>query len=156
MVKRLESDARWAVLTTSKEEAQRRGDRRVGTDHLLLGLLRDRGSVAAEVLGVDLAAARAAADELDRSALTAIGISPGEQRLPAPTAEMRRVPLTSGARTALKLGIEQAREHKARTVQSRHLLAALLGLRHPDPAAQLLVALGVDPDAALARLEAAA
>jgi hypothetical protein len=37
MVIRLRADARKMLLTSATEEASRRGDRRLGTDHLLLG-----------------------------------------------------------------------------------------------------------------------
>ena len=57
MVTRLSPDAR-KVLACAAQEARRRGDRRLGTDHLLLGLLCDPDSSAAAALGVDLAAAR--------------------------------------------------------------------------------------------------
>jgi hypothetical protein len=40
------------AVRVSAEEASRRGDRRIGTDHLLLGLLHDSGSAGA--LGVSL------------------------------------------------------------------------------------------------------
>ena len=60
------------------EEAQRRGDRRVGTDHLLLGVLRDADSAA--LVGVSIDDARETADALDRKALVAIGIDIGDFR----------------------------------------------------------------------------
>ncbi len=41
MITRLSVDARKMVLTSAAEEARRRGDRRLGTDHLLHGLLHD-------------------------------------------------------------------------------------------------------------------
>jgi ATP-dependent Clp protease ATP-binding subunit ClpA len=149
---RLTEDARRALLAHAKEEAQRRGDRRVGTDHLLLGLLHDPRGLAARTLGVDLAAARAAADALDRAALAAIGVDLGEQRLPAPTAAVRRPALSSGARTLLMRSVEEARRTRARRIQPRHLLLAVLSLQRPDPAAELLTALGVDAARTRARL----
>ena len=64
-----------AAVTASADEARRRGDRRIGTDHLLLGLLHDPGS--AEALGVTVEAAREKSDALDRAALAAIGLDLG-------------------------------------------------------------------------------
>jgi hypothetical protein len=55
------------VIDLARAEAERFGHRYVGPEHLLLGLLRDGGSRAAQVLrahGVDLAAARAALERL--------------------------------------------------------------------------------------------
>ena len=62
------------VVTSALEEARLRGDRRIGTEHLLLGLLHDPDSVAARTLGIDLATAQEALDALDRAALAAVGI----------------------------------------------------------------------------------
>ena len=44
----------WAIYLQASEEARRRGDRRTGTDHLLLALLADPS--AEVVLGRDPAA----------------------------------------------------------------------------------------------------
>ena len=48
------------VVLDAAEEARRRGDRRIGSDHLLLALLKDEDSVTARALGVDLPTARGA------------------------------------------------------------------------------------------------
>jgi ATP-dependent Clp protease ATP-binding subunit ClpA len=146
MPKRLSVDARKLVLTSATEEARRRGDRRLGTDHLLLGLLHDGDSQAAQALGVSLAEARAASDALDVTALAAVGIqieTLGE-RPPAPFGR-RLPPLTSGARAVFKRAIDEARPFKSGRIDTTHFLLALLSLQRPDPAAELLGALGVDP-----------
>ena len=72
MITRLSSDARKMVLTSAAQEARRRGDRRLGTDHLLLALLHDADSGVARALGVDLDTARAASDSLDKAASVSI------------------------------------------------------------------------------------
>jgi ATP-dependent Clp protease ATP-binding subunit ClpA len=153
MPKRLSVDARKLVLASAKEEASRRGDRRLGTDHLLLGLLHDEDSRAAHALGVSLADARAASDALDRAALAAVGIqieTLGEGR---PVSFGRRFPpLTSGARAVFKRAIDEARPSRSGRIDTTHFLLALLSLRRPDPAAELLGALGVDPAAVHKRL----
>jgi ATP-dependent Clp protease ATP-binding subunit ClpA len=153
MPKRLSVDARKLVLTSATEEALRRGDRRLGTDHLLLGLLHDEDCQAAKALGVSLGNARAASDALDRAALAAVGIrvealgagpsAPFGRRLP---------PLTSGARAVFKRAIDEARPFKSGRIDTTHFLLALLSLQRPDPAAELLGALGVDPAAVRRRL----
>lgn len=46
----------WHVVRQAREEAQRLGDEHIGTDHLLLAMLRDADGAAAYVLsdyGVD-------------------------------------------------------------------------------------------------------
>ena len=153
MPKRLSVDARKLVLTSATEEARRRGDRRLGTDHLLLGLLHDGDSQAAKALGVSLADARAASDTLDQAALAAVGIqieTLGEGP-PAPFGR-RLPPLTSGARAVFKRAIDEARPFKSGRIDTTHFLLALLSLQRPDPAAELLGALGVDPAAVRKRL----
>ncbi|MFZ0171968.1 MAG: Clp protease N-terminal domain-containing protein [Acidimicrobiales bacterium] len=146
MTKRLRIDVRKLVLTSATEEARRRGDRRLGTDHLLLGLLHDEDSQAAHALRVSLAAARAASEALDVAALSAVGVeveSLGEGGASKPG--RRLLPLTSGARGVLKRAIDEASPLKSGRIESGHFLLALLALERPDPAAELLHALGVDP-----------
>jgi ATP-dependent Clp protease ATP-binding subunit ClpA len=156
MVTRLSEDVRRVVLTSAAEEAQRRGDRRIGTDHLLLGLLHDPNSVAARTLGIDLESARAASAALDRAALAGVGIDVGYLSLPPmPMQARRHPPLTSGARAALQQSLHEARPAKARRIEARFLLLALLDRERPDPAAELLAALGVDPSEARKRLDSA-
>jgi ATP-dependent Clp protease ATP-binding subunit ClpA len=145
MVKRLGVDARKLVLTAAAEEAHRRGDRRLGTDHLLLGLLHDPAAEAASALGVDLASARAAQDALDRAALAAVGIRADDLGpIEDAAGPRRRPPLTSGARAVFKRAVEQARPHKSGRIGTQHFLLALLACQRPDPAAELLHELGVD------------
>src|SRR6516225_5982938 len=77
----------WAVYLRASEEARRRGDRRTGTDHLLLGLLEDPSVEV--MLGVSLQQARQALESLDHEALGALGLEPGTDAPPLP---MRAVP----------------------------------------------------------------
>lgn len=153
MPKRFTQDARRLVLTSATEEASRRGDRRLGTEHLLLGLLHDPESPAARALGVSLADARAASDALDRAALAAVGIRVKTLGEGPPAALSRRFPpLTSGARAVVKRAVDEARPVKGGRIDTTHFLLALLSRQRPDPAAALLDALGVDPAAARTRL----
>ena len=155
MVTRLSADARKMVLTSAAEEARRRGDRRLGTDHLLLGLLHDADSSVAQALGIDLESARTASDALDRAALTAVGVNVAHLGDPPQPVYARRLPpLTSGARAVLKSTIEETRHAKTQRIETRHFLLALLARERPDPAAELLQALGVDPSQVRNRLEA--
>ena len=62
----------WAIYLRAGEEARRRGDRRAGTDHVLLALLEDP-AIEAE-LGVSLQQARQALASLDHAALRALGL----------------------------------------------------------------------------------
>nr|WP_210414679.1 Clp protease N-terminal domain-containing protein [Microlunatus elymi] len=128
-----------AALSNAAEEAARQGDRRIGTNHLLLGLLHD--SAIAGSLGVDVEHARATAQDLDRQALAGIGLNLAQ--LPGPI--VRRVsghaPLTSGLRAVIARAVDLAATERVRTAEPRHLMAALLERRKPDPAAELLEAM---------------
>jgi Clp amino terminal domain, pathogenicity island component len=62
----------WSTYIDASEEARRGGDRRVGTEHLILGLLRE--PAVAQALGCDLRTARDTLDAMDHNALAAVGI----------------------------------------------------------------------------------
>ncbi len=153
MITRLTEDARKALLASAADEARQRGDRRIGTDHILLGLLRDPASEAAWVIRVDLETARATQRDLDRTALASIGIKT-EDVGPATQAPVARrlPPLTSGSRDVLRRALEESRPTKTSRIGTRDFLAAILALQRPDPAAELLFALDVDVPEALERL----
>jgi Clp amino terminal domain, pathogenicity island component len=87
--------ARGDVLRGALAEARLRGDRRVGTEHLLLGLLRHPETAAAQAIGVDLFAARRALATLDAEALALIGIDVAATPLAAdaPTSADEAAPL---------------------------------------------------------------
>jgi ATP-dependent Clp protease ATP-binding subunit ClpA len=150
----------WAIYLQASEEARRRGDRRTGTDHLLLALFEDPSIEA--VLGVSLQQARQALESLDHEALGALGLGSGTDAPPLP---MRAVPkkprlravmekdrprLTPAAKRVLQEAVKPNRRKTQVTAQQ--VLAQILTLEPPDPAAVLLGALGVDPAAAQQRL----
>lgn len=156
MITRLSVDARKVVLTSAAGEARRRGDRRLGTDHLLLGLLHDADSAVAKALGTDLESARDAADALDRAALAAVGVDVAHLGDPTlPVFSRRLLPLTSGARAVIKAAVEETRQAGSKRIEARQFLLALLDREAPDPAAELLRALGVDRSQVRHRLDAA-
>ena len=156
MVTRLSVDARKVVLTSAAEEARRRGDRRLGTDHLLLGLLHDADSPVTKALGTDLESAREASDALDRAALAAVGVDVAQLGDPPRRVFARRLlPLTSGARAVIKAALDETRHTGSKRIETRQFLLALLDRERPDPAAELLRALGVDRSEVRHRLDAA-
>jgi ATP-dependent Clp protease ATP-binding subunit ClpA len=152
MVNRFSTAAR-RCLSAATAEAALRGDRRVGTDHLLLGLLHH--APAATALGVDLPAARAALDDLDRRALAAVGVEAPDGLLPR-AVSAGRLPFTAAAGDALRQTLREAQRADSRHLEPPHLLLALLGRSGPDAATDLLAALGVDPDLVRLRLDPAA
>ncbi|HEX4817497.1 MAG TPA: Clp protease N-terminal domain-containing protein [Nonomuraea sp.] len=131
------------VVKAAFEEARLRGDRRLGTEHLLLGLLHHPDS--ARALGVDVETGRAALDELDRAALRLLGLEVGD--LPRAPRAHRPVPstaLTSSARAAINQAVK-ATSMKTRAVEApRRLALTLLSQPGPDPVAQLIDQLRID------------
>ena len=147
----------WATALYAREEARRRGDRRVGTEHVVLGLLREPD--VAQLLGCDLGAAREALDAMDRDALVAIGIDRALDAPPVPTREpalggrrpslktllTNHLPMTPVAKRVMEeSGKDRRHREKARRWSRERVLIALLSLSPPDPAAALLDALDVD------------
>jgi len=141
-----------ATYYDARDEAIRRGDRTIGTEHLVLALLIDPASPAAKALGCDLDTARRALDELDTQALAAIGVQPGITAGPATGRTSGRLRLTPAAKASVT-GIRDARKNRGAALGI--LLNALLDLPRPDPAAELLAALGVDSRAARERFAGA-
>lgn len=141
----------WTTYIWAREEARRRGDRRVGTDHLLLGLLHD--AAIPSVLGVSLESARHTLDLLDQQALESLGLVAS---LEAPPIAMRpvparptlravlheRLPMTPSAKQALESAGRPMR--KGRHISPEDVLVCLLELKAPDPAAELMAALDID------------
>ena len=138
MFERFAAQARDAVFLAT-EDAGRRGDRKVATDHLLVGILHDP-AIAAQV-GASLEATRRAVDQLDRDALSAIGVDTAAFGPLAAAAGAARLPFTPGAKAVLKRTLAHATAEKARCIETRHLLQALRERTAPDPAAELLAVL---------------
>ena len=153
MFERFDRAARSAVAA-SADEAGRRGDRRIGTDHLLLGLLHDPEIAA--LVGVDLARARAGSVILDQQALVAVGVDVGDFTPSVAPRPAKHAPMTSGMRAVLPRALTLATTQKSRRITSRHLLVSLLERDQPDPAATLLTGLGVDRAELRSRAAAAA
>ena len=149
----------WAIYLRASEEARRRGDRRTGTDHILLALFEDPSIEV--VMGVSLQQAREAIASLDQKALGALGMGSGTD---APELPMHAVPkkptiraviekdrprMTPAAKRVLQ---EAVKPNRRKThVTARQVLDRILTLQPPDPAAVLLGALGVNASEVRAR-----
>ncbi|HVA10230.1 MAG TPA: Clp protease N-terminal domain-containing protein [Acidimicrobiales bacterium] len=151
----------WAIYMRASEEARRRGDRRTGTDHLLLALLEDPSIEA--VLGVSLQQARRALESLDHEALGALGMGSGTDAPPLPMRAVPRKPTIRGVlkdrlrmTPAAKKVLEEAVKPSRRKTQvtAQQVLAQILTLQPPDPAAVLLGVLGVNTSEVRRRLDA--
>src|SRR5215207_3065646 len=119
------------VLTLAQEEAQRFNHNYIGTEHLLLGLVREGDGVAARVLGnmgIQLPKVR--------SAVVFI-IGRGEQ------APMGEFGLTPRAKKVLELAIDEARRLNHHYIGTEHLLLGLVR-EGEGIAAGVLESMGVD------------
>ena len=135
-------DARRAV-TLAEVEACGLGHDRVGTEHLLLGLLATEGSGAARVLsdaGVNIAAARHKVSE-------AVGNTVGDTNRVA-----RPLPRTARAARALGRSVRFSHARHADAVASEHVLLGVLDVE--GNAGQVLRGLGFDVDRLRASLDA--
>jgi ATP-dependent Clp protease ATP-binding subunit ClpA len=136
------ADARRAV-TLAEVEACGLGHDRVGTEHLLLGLLANEGSGAARVLsdaGVTIAAARHKVSE-------ALGTAPGDANRLA-----RPLPRTARAARALGRSVRFSHARHADAVGSEHVLLGVLDVE--GTAGQVLRGLGLDVERLRASLDA--
>jgi ATP-dependent Clp protease ATP-binding subunit ClpC len=120
------------ALTLAQEEAQRLGHGYIGTEHLLIGLIRVQNSVASKVLhgvGVDLRHVREQVEQ------TAGSLQRGETRDEKLTPRIKRV---------LELAVTEARRMGHHYIDTAHVLLGLI--QEEDCAAvRILVQLGVSP-----------
>ena len=120
------------VLHMAREEAARLHHEYVGTEHLLLGLIREGEGVAAALLtnlGVNLERIRQKIEET---------VEKGK----APTAAGPELPYTSRTKKVIELAMVEARELNHSYVGTQHLLLGLLR-EEMGIAAQVLVHSGV-------------
>ena len=119
------------VLTLAQEEAQRFNHNYIGTEHLLLGLVREGDGVAAKVLanlGVELSKVRSAVEFIigrgDRAVLGEIGLTPR-------------------AKKVIELAVDEARRLNHHYIGTEHLLLGLVR-EGEGIAAGVLESLGVN------------
>ena len=119
------------VLTLAQEEAQRFNHNYIGTEHLLLGLVREGDGVAAKVLsnlGVELGKVRSAVEFIigrgDRAVLGEIGLTPR-------------------AKKVIELAVDEARRLNHHYIGTEHLLLGLVR-EGEGIAAGVLESLGVN------------
>jgi ATP-dependent Clp protease ATP-binding subunit ClpC len=127
------------VLQMAREEAARLHHEYVGTEHILLGLIREGEGVAAAVLtnlNVDL-------DEIQQK------IEETVKKGKAPAASGPDLPYTSRAKKVLELAMSEARELNHSYVGTEHLLLGLLR-EEKGIAAQVLTDAGVNLEQARA------
>ncbi|MBE7639130.1 AAA domain-containing protein [Salegentibacter sp. BLCTC] len=126
------------VIAYSKEEALRLGHDFIGTEHLMLGLLRDGDGKAIDILNaldIDLSHLRRKVEIL----------SPANPESTVISNEKRNLHLTRQAERALKTTFLEAKLFQSSNINTAHLLLCILRNEN-DPTTKLLNKLKVDYD----------
>lgn len=103
------------VIRLSREEAIRLGHDYIGTEHLLLGIIREGEGIAVKILrnlGVDLYKIKKAVEDTVRSGGATLTIG--------------NIPLTKQAEKVLKITYLEAKLYKSEVIGTEHLLLSLL------------------------------
>ncbi|HZX73041.1 MAG TPA: ATP-dependent Clp protease ATP-binding subunit [Cyclobacteriaceae bacterium] len=109
------------VITLSREEALRLGHDYIGTEHLLLGMIREGEGVAVGVLkklGVPLEELRGEIEKISKGTAT------------HDSKNLANIPLTRASEKVLKITYLEAKIFKAQLIGTEHLLLSIL--RDPD------------------------
>jgi ATP-dependent Clp protease ATP-binding subunit ClpC len=129
------------VIRLSREEALRLGHDYIGTEHLLLGVIREGEGIAVKILrnlGVDLYKLKKAIEDTVRTS--------------GGTLTIGNIPLTKQAEKVLKITYLEAKLYKSDVIGTEHLLLSLL--RDDDNiAAQILHQFNVHYDVVRAELD---
>lgn len=126
------------VISFSKEEALRLGHNFIGTEHLMLGILRDGGGKAIAILNaieVNLEELRRKVEILNPAMID------GDQTLN----DKKNLHLTRQAERALKTTFLEAKLFQSDLINTAHLLLCILRNEN-DPTTKLLTRLNVDYD----------
>ncbi|MHC5023270.1 MAG: ATP-dependent Clp protease ATP-binding subunit [Planctomycetota bacterium] len=133
MFERLTDRAR-KVMALANQEAQRFNHEYIGTEHILLGLVKEGSGVGANVLknlDIDLRKVRLEVEKLVKSGPDMV--------------TMGKLPQTPRAKKVIEYAIEEARSLNHNYVGTEHLLLGLLR-EHDGVAAQVLMNLGLKLD----------
>jgi ATP-dependent Clp protease ATP-binding subunit ClpA len=126
------------VVVAAQEESRLLGSDHIGSEHLLLGLLRVRDGTAAQFLehaGITVEAARSRVADL---------AGPGEKSPPS-----GHIPFTQRAKKILELSLREALEQNKSYIGTEHVLLALT--RDPDGTGAQVLGLLAGPLPALRR-----
>jgi ATP-dependent Clp protease ATP-binding subunit ClpA len=139
MLSRFAPRAKTAVVDTTQTEARRLHHREVGTDDLLLAIVKDPEGFAAKAVVAQGVAIRQLRQAIP--AAPAAGWEPPE-----------RIPYSSRAKKALSVAVRHALRLGHNYVGTEHLLLAILDDADGE-GAQALLAVGIDPPAITTWLE---
>jgi ATP-dependent Clp protease ATP-binding subunit ClpC len=129
------------VIQFARDEALRLGHDYIGTEHLLLGLIREGEGIAIEILhslGCDLEEIKHAVEDAGRAS--------------GDTMTIGNIPFTKRAEKILKSAYVEADRHKSDIIGTEHLLLALVKEKE-GLAAQILKSFGVTYEAVNEELE---
>src|SRR5580765_5405395 len=124
------------IISYSREEALRLGNDFIGTEHLLLGLIRDGENTAIKILkqlNVDLY-------ELRKEVELAVRDKTGKN-----IANINSLPLTKQAEKVIRVTVLEAKALKSTTVETEHLMLSILKNKE-NIATQILMQYDVDYD----------
>jgi len=132
------------VIAYSREEAIRLGHDYIGTEHLLLGIIREGEGIAVQILrnlGCDLLKLKKAIEDAVRSTS-------------GPTTVVGNLPLTKQAEKVLKITYLEAKLYKSDVIGTEHLLLSLLRDEENIAAQILQQGFSITYDAVRAELDA--
>src|SRR6516165_9722477 len=124
------------IISFSREEALRLGNDFIGTEHLLLGLIREGDNTAVRILksfNVDLY-------ELRKEVELAVKDKTGKN-----IANINSLPLTKQAEKVIRVTVLEAKALKSPTVETEHLMLSILKNKE-NIATQILNQFDVDYD----------
>lgn len=129
------------VIKLSREEAIRLGHDYIGTEHLLLGIIREGEGIAVKVLknlGVDVYKLKQSIEDTLKNSTGSVGNS--------------NIPLTKQAEKVLKITFLEAKLYKSDIIGTEHLLLSLLR-DEQNIASQVLISYEVNYDAVRRELD---
>ena len=124
------------IISYSREEALRLGNDFIGTEHLVLGLIRDGENTAIKILrslNIDLS-------ELRKEIEIAVKDKTGKN-----IANINSLPLTKQAEKVIRITVLEAKAQKSALVESEHLMLSILKNKE-NIATQILNQFDVDYD----------
>jgi hypothetical protein len=121
------------VLSLAQDEAERLQHNYIGTEHLLLGLMREEGGVAGRVLrdlGLEQRRVEELVDQMSKA---------------APRQENTPLDLSPGTKRVLELAVDEARRMGHHYIGTEHVLLGLVR-QSEGVALDILKRLGINPD----------
>lgn len=123
------------VMSLARQEAQRTNSEFIGTEHVLLGIIKEGGGTAARVLKMLKVDPKVIRQEVEKL------LTPSS----SPAVTLGQLPFSPRARRVLEIAGESATQLDHDTIGTEHLLLGLLK-ENEGIAAQVLTAMGIKLD----------